>query len=82
MTLDEFILLHEVLSVAAQANPQAVGQLRDVQNAIGQNVLGNLLELGKVAFAPASPAVNAFSEHMIKSHGTFLLSPGSYLPFD
>ena len=68
LTLDEFILLHEVVQAAAQANPGAVSLLRNVQSTIGRNLLGNLIELGQVAFAPASPDVLHFADYMVQKH--------------
>lgn len=34
----------------------------------GWNVLGNLLDLGKVAFAPSSPAVLRLVDNLLSSH--------------
>ena len=68
LTLDEFILLHEIVQAAAQANPGAVSLLRNVQSTIGRNLLGNLIELGQVAFAPASPDVLQFADYMVQKH--------------
>ena len=34
----------------------------------GWNVLGNLLDLGKVAFAPASPAVLRLVDNLLSTH--------------
>ena len=68
LTLDEFILLHEVVQAAAQANPGAVSLLRNVQSTIGRNLLGNLIELGQVAFAPANPDVLQFADYMVQKH--------------
>lgn len=70
LTVDEFILLHKVIQAATSVNPQAVELLRNVRNAIGRNILGNLLDLGQVAFAPATPDVLNFADHMVKNHGT------------
>lgn len=72
LTVDEFILLHEVIQAATSINPQAVNLLRNVRNAIGRNILGNLLDLGQVAFAPATPDVLSFADHMVKNHGITL----------
>lgn len=69
LTVDEFILLHEVIQAVTSLNPEAVDLLRNVRSTIGRNLLGNLLDLGKVAFAPATPDVLAFADHMVKNHG-------------
>ena len=71
LTLDEFILLHEVLQAAVQTNPEALSLLRNVRSSFGRNLLGNLIDLGQVAFAPATPDVLRFAEHMSNSHGKY-----------
>lgn len=46
--------------------------LRNVQNSFGMNLLGNLLDLGQVAFVPETaaemPAVLSLADHMLKQH--------------
>ena len=37
----------------------------------GWNLLGNLLDLGQIAFAPATPQVLRFAAHMEASHEFF-----------
>ena len=81
LTLDEFILLHEIVQAAAQANPGAVSLLRNVQSTIGRNLLGNLIELGQVAFAPASPDVLQFADYMVQKHSEPPSSWSRKMPF-
>lgn len=40
-------------------------------NQQGWNLLGNLLDLGKVAFSPASPDVLKFAAYMEEKYGAF-----------
>ena len=56
-TLDEFVLLHKALMAAVASDPAALGALHGARRSFGWNVLGNLLDLGKIAFAPATPEV-------------------------
>jgi len=56
------------VQAAAQANPGGIRLLRNVQSAIGRNLLGNLIDLGQVAFAPATPDVLRFADYMVKRH--------------
>ena len=67
-TLDEFILLSRALEAAAGQNEDAVAGLRGARASLGWNVLGNLLDLGKIAFAPASPAVLRLVDSLLASH--------------
>ena len=69
LTLDEFILVHKLLQAAFETNPDALNMLRNVRSSLGRNILGNLLDMGQLAFAPATPDVLRFAAHMEASHG-------------
>ena len=56
-TFDEFVALHNVLQLALESQPDVLGQLRGARRSLGWNMLGNLLDMGQLAFAPASPDV-------------------------
>ena len=56
-TFDEFVLLHKAIMAAVSSDPAALGALHGARRSFGWNVLGNLLDLGKIAFAPATPEV-------------------------
>lgn len=49
--------LHNVLQLALESQPDVLGQLRGARRSLGWNMLGNLLDMGQLAFAPASPDV-------------------------
>ena len=70
-TLDEFILASKVLQAAVQQNASALGTLRGLRRSFGQNVLGNLLDLGQVAFAPNTPEVLRLVQHLSTTHAMF-----------
>ena len=56
-TLDEFVLLHKGLAAAVAVDPGALDALHGARRSFGWNLLGNLLDLGLIAFAPATPQV-------------------------
>jgi len=65
-TFDEFILLHKAIMAAVSGDPAMLGALHGARRSFGWNMLGNLLDLGKIAFAPATPEVLRCGSH--KSH--------------
>jgi len=56
-TFDEFVLLHKAIMAAVSDDPAMLGALHGARRSFGWNMLGNLLDLGKIAFAPATPEV-------------------------
>ena len=56
-TFDEFVLLHKAIMAAVSDDPATLGALHGARRSFGWNMLGNLLDLGKIAFAPATPEV-------------------------
>mmetsp|Transcript_7891 Transcript_7891/g.23248 ORF Transcript_7891/g.23248 Transcript_7891/m.23248 type:complete len:2373 (+) Transcript_7891:472-7590(+) len=78
-TFDEFLGLSKMLQAALGASPGAVNALHGARRHFGWNLLGNLLDTGKIAFAPATPEVLRFVDHMAKTteyfseyfHGVF-----------
>ncbi|CAL8463070.1 g2604 [Coccomyxa elongata] len=70
-TLDEFVLLHKLLQTAVQSDPSILGLLRGAKRSFGWNVLGNLVDMGKLAFAPATPEVLKLAAHLRSSHELF-----------
>jgi hypothetical protein len=71
MTFDEFVLFHKAVKAALSVDPEALATIRGLKHDFGWNLLGNLLDLGGLAFAPATPEVNAFVAHMSASHEFF-----------
>lgn len=51
------MLLHKALAAAVAGDPGALDALEGARRSFGWNLLGNLLELGQIAFAPATPEV-------------------------
>jgi hypothetical protein len=56
-TFDEFVLLHKAIIGAVSSDPAALNALHGARRSFGWNMLGNLLDLGKIIFAPATPEV-------------------------
>lgn len=67
-TLDEFILVHELLQPALRGHRAFMSVLIQLQLTLGPHALGNLVDLGKVAFTPDTPEVQAFAQYMLESH--------------
>ncbi|KAK9833394.1 hypothetical protein WJX81_001382 [Elliptochloris bilobata] len=70
-TLDEFILLHKVVRAALHLHPDMLDMIEGARRAFGWNVLGNLVDMGALAFAPASESVLRFTDHMMRTHALF-----------
>ncbi|KAK9829531.1 hypothetical protein WJX72_006343 [[Myrmecia] bisecta] len=70
-TLDEFVVLHEAIQLAVGQNTEVLDLLHGAKRSFGWNVLGNLLDLGQLAFAPATPDVLRFAAHMERTHEMF-----------
>lgn len=70
-TLDEFILLSQGLQAAVGQDPSALAALRGARRSFGWNVLGNLLDLGQVAFAPSTPDTLRLADHLSRTHELF-----------
>ena len=51
------MLLHKAIMAAVSDDPAMLGALHGARRSFGWNMLGNLLDLGKIAFAPATPEV-------------------------
>ncbi|KAK9857576.1 hypothetical protein WJX84_000857, partial [Apatococcus fuscideae] len=70
-TFDEFVSMHNVLQLALESQPDVLGQLRGARRSLGWNMLGNLLDMGQLAFAPNSPDVLRFVDYMQRTHPMF-----------
>ena len=56
-TFDEFVLLHKAIMGAISSDPTVLHALHGARRSFGWNMLGNLLDLGKIIFAPATSEV-------------------------
>ena len=43
--------------------------MRQMRLLMGMHAFGNLVDLGKIALAPATPEVRAFAKYLLRSHG-------------
>ena len=69
-SFDEFAALGYAATFALESNA-AFRQLYKRATSLGIQALGNLLRLGKVAFAPDTPAVRQLVAHLNTSHSFF-----------
>jgi hypothetical protein len=65
------VLFHKAVQGALSVDPDALATIRGLKHDFGWNLLGNLLDLGGLAFAPDTPEVHAFVAHMRESHQYF-----------
>ena len=64
-------MLHEALERMVESQPGVLDQIRGARRALGWNVLGNLLDMGQLAFAPATPEVLKLAAALDGTHRMF-----------
>ncbi len=65
------MVLHEALERMVASQPGVLNQIRGARRALGWNVLGNLLDMGQLAFAPATPEVLKLAAALDGTHRMF-----------
>eukprot|EP00899_Mesostigma_viride_P015099 jgi/Mesvir1/23590/Mv18280-RA.1 len=67
---DTFVLMHKVLKASLESQEGAMKRIERIQKHFG-NVLGNLVQLGKIAMAPDSADVRQIAHRMSVRHQYF-----------